>query len=151
MIEVRELMSDEQVAGAYPLVAELRPHLRPEDFVATVRRQQRDGYRLYGGFAGGALVVAAGARDTHTLSRGPHLFVDDLVTLRSEQGKGYGTAMLRWLARHAAGRGLGRLYLDSRDTALAFYQQLGFTAMTAVPCWIAVERLIATNAMPRSS
>jgi GNAT superfamily N-acetyltransferase len=147
MIEVRELATDDQVAGAYRLVAELRPHLLPEAFVATVRRQQRDGYRLYGGFAGSGLVVAAGARDAHTLSRGPHLFVEDLVTLRTEQGKGYGTAMLRWLARHAAERGLGRLYLDSRDTALAFYKQLGFTPMTAVPCWIAVETLVGTNAV----
>ena len=142
MINVRELTTAEDIAAAFAALAELRPHLRPETFVEVVRRQQRDGYRLFGGVAGGAIVVAAGVRDAHTLSRGPHLFVDDLVTLRSEQDKGYGTAMLRWLAGHAAERGFTRLYLDSRDTALGFYQQLGFTPLTAVPCWIDVQRLI---------
>ena len=50
--------------------------------------------------------------------------------------------MLRWLAGYAAERGLGRIYLDSRDTALDFYTHLGFHAMTTVPCWIEVGELI---------
>ena len=54
--------------------------------------------------------------------------------------------MLRWLAGHAAERGLTRMYLDSRDTALGFYEQLRFTVLTAVPCWAAVERLLELEA-----
>ena len=142
MIQVRELTTDDDITAAFPVLAELRPHLRAEMFLDVVRGQQRDGYRLFGGFVGGAIVVAAGVREAQTLSRGPHLFVDDLVTLRAEQGNGHGTAMLRWLAGHAAERGFTRLYLDSRDTALGFYQQLGFTPLTAVPCWIDVQRLV---------
>jgi GNAT superfamily N-acetyltransferase len=145
MIDVRELKTDAEIAAAFPLMAELRPHLEREAFLEVVRRQQRDGYRLFGGFDGGALVVLAGARDAHTLARGPHLFVDDLVTLRTAQGRGHGTAMLRWLADHAAGRGFARIYLDSRAAALGFYQRVGFTAHTSVPCWIDVDRLGAAR------
>ena len=141
MTAVGELTTDDEIAAAFPLMAELRPHLVADAFLRTIRQQQRDGYRLYGGFDGPALVAPAGVRDARTLSRGPHLFVDDLVTLRGEQGKGHGTAMLRWLAGHAAARGFARIYLDSRDTALGFYRQLGFHPSTAVPCWIEVERL----------
>lgn len=141
MIEVRELTADAEIAAAFPLMAELRPHVRADTFTEVVRRQQRDGYRLFGGFAGGVLVVLAGVRDARTLSRGPHLFVDDLVTALAAQRKGYGTAMLRWLAESAAVRGFERLYLDSRDSALGFYEHLGFTQLTSVPCWINAGRL----------
>lgn len=140
MIEVRELTSDAEIAGAFALMAELRPHLRAESFLDVVRRQRRDGYRLFGGTAGGELVVLAGVRDARTLMRGPHLFVDDLVTRAADRGGGHGTAMLRWLAGYARERGLARIYLDSRDTALGFYRQVGFEPLTSVPCWIDVDR-----------
>jgi len=122
-------------------MAELRPHLVKDTFLEAIRRQQRDGYRLFGGLDGGELVVLAGVRDGHTLVRGPHLFVDDLVTTAARQRSGHGAAMLRWLATYARGRGFDRIYLDSRDTALGFYERLGFEPLTAVPCRIDVARL----------
>jgi GNAT superfamily N-acetyltransferase len=61
-------------------------------------------------------------RDSATLACGRHLFVDDLVILRSEHGKGHGEAMLRYLTTYAHQRGLTRIYLDSRDTAAEFYR-----------------------------
>jgi GNAT superfamily N-acetyltransferase len=139
MLTFQELRSDEDISAAFPLASQLRPNLQADTFVATVRRQQQDGYRLYAGFDNGLLVVLAGVRDAHTLSRGPHLFVDDLVTLPAQQGKGCGTWMLRRLAADAKSRGLPRLYLDSRDTAIGFYRQLGFEFLTSVPCWISTD------------
>ncbi len=136
MLSVRELSAEPDVAAAFPLMAQLRTHLRPEGFVALVRRQQESGYRLFGGLDAARLVVLAGAREAHTLSRGAHLFVDDLVTLDSERDKGHGAAMVRWLLDHARARELPRLYLDSRDTAIGFYQRLGFEMLTSVPCWV---------------
>lgn len=99
------------------------------------------GHRMQRSFSGGRLVALAGVRDTCTMKRGPHLFVDDLVTAHSDRGNGHGTALLRWLAAEAAGRRFSRIYLDSRDTALGFYRQLGFQPMTSVPC-IGVEQLV---------
>jgi GNAT superfamily N-acetyltransferase len=71
------------------------------------------------------------------------LFVDDLVTAPSEQGRGYGKAMLRFVAQLAREKELPRVHLDSRDTARSFYEQLGFTMYTSVPCSIEVARLEA--------
>jgi ribosomal protein S18 acetylase RimI-like enzyme len=141
MLEVRELTEDREIADAFPLMHELRPHLRAETFPAQVRRQQSEGYRLFGGFADGRLVVLAGVRDACTLSRGPHLFIDDLVTAASKRGSGHGRAMLHYLANHATERGFGLIHLDSRDTALGFYRRLGFEALTAVPCRVSVQTL----------
>jgi hypothetical protein len=49
--------------------------------------------------------------------------------------------MLRHLANIARKQNLPRIWLDSRDTAKAFYQQAGFTLHTSIPCWIEVEKL----------
>jgi len=65
--------------------------------------------------------------------------VDDLVTAADEQGKGYGAAMLEHLKAVARSRGMSRLWLDSRDTARTFYERVGFTVHTSLPCWIDVN------------
>jgi ribosomal protein S18 acetylase RimI-like enzyme len=67
--------------------------------------------------------------------------VDDLVTLDTEQGKGHATAMLRWLASEAKSRGFTRIFLDSRESAIGYYKQVGFEFIQATPCWIDVARL----------
>jgi GNAT superfamily N-acetyltransferase len=139
--EISELKTDGAIEKAYPVLAELRPHLRAEAFVEQVRLQQREGYRLIGGFVAGRLVAAAGFRIGRTLSRGQHLFVDDLVTTTSEQGKGYGAAMLKYLGEMARAEGITKIWLDSRDTARTFYEKVGFSVHTSLPCWIEVERL----------
>ena len=138
-IEFKELTTPAEIAAAYDVMAVLRPHVPREEFVDRVTAQQRDGYRLVGAFAAGRPVTLAGFRFALTLARGPHLFVDDLVTATDEQGKGYGAAMLEHLKRLAAQRGMSRVWLDSRDTARTFYEQVGFTAHTSLPCWIDVQ------------
>ena len=135
---IRELVKDEDIAAAFPLAVQLRDRVRRDTFVAEVRRQQSQGYELIGGFDEDALVALAGIRWTHTLSRGEHMFVDDLVTDESRRGAGHGREMMEWLVRRAASRGVPRVYLDARITAKGFYEKMGFTFHTSVPCWIDV-------------
>ena len=147
-MEVRELTTDAEIRDAFPLMHELRDRVRPETFLSEVRRQQAEGYRLYGLFTEGSLVTLAGARRTHTLARGEHLFVDDLVTATGAQGGGFARALLRELARIAFVQGVPRIYLDSRLTAKGFYEAVGFTMQTSIPCWIEVEKLAGTIPQP---
>ena len=135
-MDVRELRSDSEIAAAFSLMSVLRERLRQETFLAEVRRQQVEGYRLFGGFVGDRLVCLAGARRSHTLARGEHLFVDDLVTAESERGQGHAGRMLRHLADRAKAEGLSKMYLDSRATAQGFYAKVGFTFLTSIPCWL---------------
>src|SRR5688572_28094838 len=72
--------SEEGLQAVYPLMRQLRDRITPETFAPEVRAQQAQGYELVAGFDAGAPVVLAGIRRAHTLSRGAHLFVDDLVT-----------------------------------------------------------------------
>src|SRR4051794_29230200 len=105
-MEIRVLHTDAEIAAAFPLMHTLRDRLAAGTFVGTVREQQRDGYVLAGGYVDGKLVTLAGFREGLTLSRGPHLFVDDLVTDAGERGNGYGQAMIAWLRGQATERGL---------------------------------------------
>jgi GNAT superfamily N-acetyltransferase len=134
----RTLGTDAELAGAFPLMATLRDRIRAETFLGEIRRQQKDGYQLIGAFDGERLVALAGIRRSHTLSRGEHLFVDDLVTDESVRGRGYGRALMEWIADRARAEGIPRVYLDSRITARGFYEKLGFTFHTSIPCWLDV-------------
>src|SRR5438874_324205 len=95
-LRIALLETDEELRRVFGLMAQLRDRVRAETFVSEVRAQQGGGYRLAIGWIGEKAVVAAGYREAQTLSRGKHLFVDDLVTDKEERGKGYGREMLRW-------------------------------------------------------
>jgi GNAT superfamily N-acetyltransferase len=140
-MEFKELRTDAEIRSAFPVMSMLRDRIRPETFLTEVRRQQIEGYHLYGGFEGGELLVLAGVRRSHTLARGEHLFVDDLVTVDQARDRGYGRVMMRYLADRAAAEGLTRIYLDSRATARGFYERLGFHFLTGIPCWVDVATL----------
>jgi ribosomal protein S18 acetylase RimI-like enzyme len=141
-MDIREIRDNADILGAYPLMKVLRDRISRNTFLDEVRRQQASGYRLIGGFEQQQLVVLAGIRRSHTLSRGDHLFVDDLVSDAAVRGAGCGRDMMRWLARQAAAEGIPRIYLDARITAKGFYEKLGFTFHTSVPCWIDVNQLV---------
>jgi ribosomal protein S18 acetylase RimI-like enzyme len=140
-LEIVELMSDQEILSAFPLMSILRDRLRQETFLAEIRVQESEDFRLIGGYADGKLVALAGVRRAHTTARGAHAFVDDLVTLPEAQGKGYARQMLQYVAAQAAANGLPHVYLDSRATALGFYDKLGFRFLTSIPCWIHSETL----------
>ncbi len=141
-MEIHELTTDGEIQAAFPLMAELRDRIRAETFLSEVRHQEKDGYRLAGAFLEGNLVALAGYRPGHTLARGPHLFVDDLVTAKGSQGKGLGRALMRFLGERARAAGFPLVYLDSRATARGFYEKLGLTFLTSIPCWIETETLL---------
>jgi GNAT superfamily N-acetyltransferase len=133
---IRELRTDADIAAAFPVMSMLRDRVQRETFVAEIRRQQLQGYELIGAFDGNELVALAGVRRTHTLSRGEHLFVDDLVTAEAARGRGHGRSLLKWLAERCMAEGVPRIYLDSRNSAMTFYQKMGFHFNTSVPCYI---------------
>jgi ribosomal protein S18 acetylase RimI-like enzyme len=138
---IRELVTDGDILAAYPLMKVLRERIVRDTFLDEVRTQLGAGYRLLAGYETSAPIVLAGIRRSHTLSRGDHLFVDDLVTDESARAAGHGRTMMQFVAREAAAQGISRIYLDARITAKGFYEKLGFTFHTSVPCWIDVERL----------
>jgi GNAT superfamily N-acetyltransferase len=75
----------------------------------------------YGAFEGGQLLSVVS------------LFIDGaaarfrkFATEPAEQGRGIGSALLRYLMKEAAGHGARRLWCDARQEKAGFYQKFGF-------------------------
>jgi GNAT superfamily N-acetyltransferase len=128
-IQVRRLEPREW-AGIFPLIVQLRPHLDQEEFLSRVRRQSHSGYELVGAFRGGRLVGVLGMRPVHTLVRGPHLHVDDIVVEETERKSGIGRALMAYAEADARSRGMGSVFLDARPEAIGFYETIGFALHT---------------------
>ena len=120
--------TDEAILGCHAVMAELRPHVAREDFLATVRAMQAEGLRLACLRDGGRVVAVAGYRISTNLFCGRHLYVDDLVTAEAERSKGHGKTLLAWLRRQAVESDCDVFHLDSgvqRKRAHAFYLREG--------------------------
>lgn len=128
MTTIRIAETDAEIAACFDVVHELRTQLERAEFVARVRLQERDGYRLAYALERGVIVAAAGFRISTFLAWGHALYVDDLVTCASVRSRGHGHALLEWLADHARANGCGQLHLDSgtfRKDAHRFYFREG--------------------------
>ncbi len=118
--------------GAFSIIAPLRPHLDKEEFLRRVRRQSHSGYELVGAFTDGRLVGVLGMRPVHTLVRGPHLHVDDIIVAEDVRKAGGGRALMDYAEADARARGMNSVFLDARPDAIGFYEAIGF-ALHAVP------------------
>jgi GNAT superfamily N-acetyltransferase len=120
--------TDEGIAACYDVMAELRPHIVREHWVAQVRALEADGFRLACIRAADRVVAVAGYRISTNLFCGKHLYVDDLVTADALRSKGYGRKLLAWLRALAVENDCDVFHLDSgvqRKRAHAFYLREG--------------------------
>lgn len=121
MIAVRRIEPSDW-ALAFPLIAQLRT-LDEQEFLRRVRRQSHSGYELVGAYRDGVLIGVMGIRPVHTLARGPHLHVDDLVVDQAVRGSGAGRALMAYAEADALARDMGAVFLDARPDAVAFYER----------------------------
>jgi GNAT superfamily N-acetyltransferase len=125
LVQTRRLEPREW-AAVFPIVAQLRPHLDAEEFLDRARRQSHSGYELVGAYRNGRLIGLLGMRPVHTLVRGPHLHVDDIVIEESERRAGGGRALMAYAEADARARGMTAVFLDARPEAIGFYQAIGY-------------------------
>jgi GNAT superfamily N-acetyltransferase len=93
---------------------ELRTHLHDEAaFIAQVRRQMAQGYRLTALEEDGQLRALAGWRISENLPFGRFLYVDDLITRDEDRSRGFGGALFDWLVAEARREGCAQFHLDS--------------------------------------
>ncbi len=120
--------TEEDAARGYAVMAQLRPHLSKDDYLAQVERQLLQGYRLALLEADGVVRAVAGYRLYEMLAHGRVLYVDDLVTDEGARSRGYGAALFAWLVEQARAAGCAKLQLDSgvqRFDAHRFYFREG--------------------------
>jgi GNAT superfamily N-acetyltransferase len=105
--------TDAEILRCFPVMAQLRPHIPPDQFMERIRRQQREGYQLAFCEDAGAVQAVAGYRFGEFLAWGKILYVDDLVTAETARSRGFGHRLLAWLVEQAQARGCDELHLDS--------------------------------------
>jgi GNAT superfamily N-acetyltransferase len=115
---------DDEIRSCYPVMAELRPHVLPDEFLLRVKRQtETANYRL-ACLTDGEVRAVAGFRISECLAWGKFLYVDDLVAKSGERSKGYGGALFDWLVEYARAEKCDQFHLDSgvqRFAAHRFY------------------------------
>ena len=116
--------NDQEIQSCFDVMVALRPHLKREEFVSRIRRQQEgSGYEL-AYLAAGTVKAVAGFRISECLAWGKFLYVDDLVTGSSDRSEGYGGILFDWLVDYARTADCDEFHLDSgvqRFDAHRFY------------------------------
>lgn len=113
------------VRRCFVVMRELRPHIASaDDFLARVKRQEAQGYRLVYLESEGEIRAVGGFRFLENLFYGRVLYVDDLVTRESDRSRGYGERLFAWLVETGRAQNCATLELDSgvqRSDAHRFY------------------------------
>ncbi|MDX6380599.1 MAG: hypothetical protein QOI57_1623 [Rubrobacteraceae bacterium] len=126
---IKEVLTDAEVSATFPIMRQLRSHLAEDEYLETIRRMRRSGYRLAAAAAeDGKVRCVAGYRIVEFLAYGKFLYVDDLVSVEDTRSEGHGKRMLDWLADVAREEGCESLQLDSgvqRHRAHRFYFREG--------------------------
>src|SRR5438034_7897473 len=121
------------ILRCYPVMSQLRPHLREEEFVDRITRQRSQGYHLGYLEADSEIRAVAGYRFFDTLAWGRICYVDDLVTDAESRSQSFGRTLFEWLVSHARDAGCEQFHLDSgvqRFDAHRFY----FARRMAISC-----------------
>jgi predicted GNAT superfamily acetyltransferase len=103
----------EEILRCFPVMAELRPHLKEAEFIARVQRQQRAGYHLACLSDKQKVTALAGYRYSESLSWGKFMYVDDLVTSEKSRSRGHGQRLIKWLTHQAKAHDCDQFHLDS--------------------------------------
>lgn len=119
------------LARAESLHRVLRPNL-PADYETYLRLMFAEGAEMAVLHEQEVPKALAVFRVLHTTFNGRRFYIDDLVTVEGERGRGYGAGLLRWCEDQARTRGCDTFALDSgvqREAAHRFYFRHGMSIM----------------------
>ena len=121
-------LTEQEISACYLVMAELRPHIQPEEFLPTVKRlKEIAGFQLVY-LTDGEIKAVAGFRISEWLAGGKYLEIEDLVAKSGERSKGYGGKLFDWLVEHAKENDCLQVRLVSRlsrHDAHRFYLRKG--------------------------
>lgn len=122
--------TDEEVMDCFEVMKQLRPQLKEDTWLSTIRSMQGEGYNLAYLTKEGVVVAVAGYYICNKLSvNGKSLYVYDLSTDERFRSSGYGKRLLEDLKELARNKDCETIELDSgvqRFGAHRFYLREGF-------------------------
>jgi GNAT superfamily N-acetyltransferase len=118
----------EEIDACYPVMSQLRPKLRREDFVKRVGELAAATGLTLAYLEDAGVQAVAGYRISDWLAGGRYLEIEDLVTADGARSRGYGSALFDWIVDLAAREGCLQVRLVShlrRVDAHRFYLRKG--------------------------
>jgi len=120
--------SEREILDCYPVMAELRPHIQPDEFLPMVKRlAEIAGFQL-AYLTDGEIKAVAGFRISEWLAGGKYLEIEDLTAKSGERSKGYGGDLFDWLVEYAKENNCQQVRLVSHISRLdahRFYLRKG--------------------------
>lgn len=113
---IEEAKTDDQVLLCWPVMKALRPHLEYSKYLEQFKLIQKEGYKLMYIEEEGKVASIMGYRIVNFFFSGKTFYVDDLCTLETNRGKGYGGALLEWGIEKAKSENCKCFTLDSGYT-----------------------------------
>ena len=124
------VQSQTELERCYPVIKELRPHLRFEDFLEYYQQAHAsDGYEIAAIESQQGIVAVMGYRFLVDFVRGRHLYIDDLVTSERVRSMGLGAELLKYAEKVAADSGCKSLRLCAaleNEGGIRFYNRNGW-------------------------
>ena len=129
--EIRVATTEAELKSCYPVMAELRPHLSLDEFIAMATRlRETTGLSIAYLAENACVACVAGFRVSEWLAGGWYLEIEDLVTHSNARSKGHGGVMFDWLMQFAREAKCKQVRLVSnvrRIDARRFYERKGMT------------------------
>ncbi|WP_239422117.1 GNAT family N-acetyltransferase [Bacillus sp. CGMCC 1.16541] len=126
LVNIKQLLSTEEVVKAFPVMRQLRPHLTEDTFLQTVGEMKQEGYQLFALYEEDEVVAVAGVIIVTNLYYGRHVYVYDLVTSDDHRSKGYGEQLLSFVEQWGKENNCMHVALSSanhRVDAHRFYEE----------------------------
>ena len=126
---VQSADADDKILKCWNVIHELRPHLKHEEFLNSMKAMQSEGVKMFYIEEDGMAVSAGVFRMNYYFARGKNIYIDDLSTLPAYRGKGYGSHILKAIKNYAVENNCDNIHLDSghhRYDAHRLYLNFGF-------------------------
>lgn len=128
--EIKSIESDLEIEQCLDVALVLRPHLKKEIWISTIREMvANEKYTLKGIYDKGNIVSFVGYRIMTTLHSGNMIYIDDLCTLENYRGRGLGSKLLSHVRAVAELKMMDAVVLDTgfdNHTAQNLYFKKGF-------------------------
>ncbi|HLI94097.1 MAG TPA: GNAT family N-acetyltransferase [Puia sp.] len=128
-MDIKIVKTETDISKTWEVMHLLRPHLVAGEYVNLVMEMLSKGYNMAYIEEDGKAVSAVGFRELLFLYNGRHIYIDDLSTLDSHRGKGYGGLLVDYVKNLAKEKGYKQVTLDSgygRHAAHRLYMNKGF-------------------------
>lgn len=122
---VKELLDNEELLKAFPVMKQLRSHLVEETYLNLILAMKKEGYKMFALYLDEEIVGVAGLVKLTNLYYGKHVWVNDLVIDENQRSKKYGQTLLSFINEWAKENGCDVVALSSglqRVEAHKFYE-----------------------------